>query len=99
MDLYVINIKARWALRLHTFCRMRRKLILEKKFRHEKFVIGSDGRAVVGMPSSSTDGGIIGSAGGGFSPSSLRRRMGGGAASSSSDEDEESLLDGEGGSS
>jgi hypothetical protein len=62
--------------------------------------MGSDGRAVVGMPSSSTEGGIMGSANICFSSvSSRRRRMGGGAASSSSDEDEDSLLDGEGGSS
>jgi hypothetical protein len=62
--------------------------------------MGSDGRADVGMPNSSTEGGIMGSAGCCFSSkSSRRRRMGGGAASSSSEDDEESLLDGEGRSS
>jgi hypothetical protein len=53
-------MRLRWALDLHTFCRMRRKLMLEKKFRHEKVVIGSEGSSEVGIPSSSTAGGMAG---------------------------------------
>lgn len=41
---------------------MRRKLIEEKKLRHEKVVIGSGGISDVGMPSSSTSGGKEGPA-------------------------------------
>jgi len=42
---------------------MRRKLIEEKKLRQEKLVMGSGGISDVGMPSSSTSGGMVGPAG------------------------------------
>ena len=57
LDLYVTSMRFRCALPLQHFCRMRRKLIDEKKLRHEKVVMGSGGISDVGMPSSSTSGG------------------------------------------
>jgi len=62
-DLYVTSMRFRCALPLQHFCRMRKKLIEEKKLRQEKVVMGSGGISDVGMPSSSTSGGKDGTAG------------------------------------